>query len=272
MGQIRIQNLELFARHGVLNEEKTLGQKFIISATITTSFDMAVATDDIVNGVNYAKVCDFLYAFNQNNTFKLIETAADTMAIELLKEFELIDAVEIEIKKPNPPIHMHFDYVSAKVERKRHRAYIALGSNMGNKENYLKSALDAVSDNDCCTVKKVSSFIETTPYGDVEQDNFLNGCAEIETLLSPYELLSFLQTVENENDRVRTIHWGPRTLDLDIILYDNCIICEDNLVVPHPDMQNRTFVLEPLLEIAPHIIHPVLNKSICMLHKSLKND
>ncbi len=272
MGQIKIRNLELFARHGVLNEEKTLGQKFIISATITTSFDKAVATDDILNGVNYAKVCDFLYSFNQNNTFKLIETAADTMAIELLKAFELIDAIEIEIKKPNPPIHMHFDYVSAKVERKRHRAFIALGSNMGDREGYLKKALDTINKNDYCKVKKVSSFIETTPYGDVEQDDFLNGCAEIETLLSPQELLSFLQTIESDNNRVRTIHWGPRTLDLDILLYDNSIICEDNLIIPHPDMQNRSFVLEPLLEIAPHIIHPVLSKSICTLHKLLEND
>ncbi len=272
MGQIKIQNLELFARHGVLNEENTLGQKFIISATLTTSFERAVATDDILNGVNYAEVCDFLYSYNQNNTFKLIETAADSMAIELLKTFELIDSVEIELKKPNPPIHMHFDYVSAKVERKRHRAFIALGSNMGDKENYLKNALNAINNNACCVIKKVSSFIETAPYGDVEQDNFLNGCAEIETLLSPQELLAFLQKTENENERVRTIHWGPRTLDLDILLYDNSIICEDNLIVPHPDMQNRNFVLEPLSEIAPHIIHPVLNKSICTLHKSLKND
>ncbi len=272
MGQIKIQNLELFARHGVLNEENTLGQKFIISATLTTSFNKAVATDDISNGVNYAAVCNFLYSFNQKNTFKLIETAADSMAKGLLKEFSLIDGVELEIKKPNPPIHLHFDYVSATVERKRHRAFIALGSNMGDKAQYIKNAIDAINENDYCSVKKVSTLVETEPYGDVEQDNFLNSCAEIETLLSPGELLLLLQQIENKNGRVRTIHWGPRTLDLDILLYDNSVICEDNLVIPHPDMQNRDFVLEPLLEIAPNVVHPVIHKSVSELCRLLKNE
>lgn len=271
MGLIKIQNLELFARHGVLNEENTLGQKFIISATLTTSFDRAAATDDILKAVNYAAVCDFLYSFNHQNTFKLIETAADAMAKGLLAEFELIDSVEIEIKKPNPPIHLHFDCVSATVVRKRHRAYISLGSNMGDKEKYIENAINAINENGYCSVKKVSSLIETKPYGNVEQDNFLNGCAEIETILSPQELLLLLQEIENKNGRVRTIHWGPRTLDLDILLYDNLVTCEDNLVIPHPDMQNRNFVLEPLLEIAPYVVHPVERKNVSELCKLLKN-
>ena len=272
MGQIKIENLELFANHGVLNEENVLGQKFIINAIVDTDFDEAVKGDDISKALNYAEICDFIQNFNKLNTFKLIETAADTMALELIKAFRLINAVQIELKKPNPPIHMHFDYVSVCVKRSRHKAFIALGSNVGDKETYLNNALNAITENEYCTIKNVSTFIKTFPYGGVEQDDFLNGCIEIETLLSPYELLKLLQKIENKNERVRTVRWGPRTLDLDILLYDNEIICNENLIVPHPDMQNRDFVLAPLSEIAPYTIHPVLNKSISQLYKALKNE
>lgn len=105
----------------------------------------------------------------------------------------------------------------------------------------------------------------TEPYGGVEQDDFLNGAIEAETFLSPDALLHKLHAIEQEAGRERKIHWGPRTLDLDILLYDHEIIDTEKLTIPHIDMQNRQFVLEPLSQLAPAYMHPVLHKTISQL-------
>ena len=105
----------------------------------------------------------------------------------------------------------------------------------------------------------------TEPVGGVEQDDFLNGCLELETLYTPYELLDFLHKIEQAHNRKRIVHWGPRTLDLDIILYDDVVMYEDDLIIPHIEMENREFVLKPLCEIAPYIKNPVNGKSIKQL-------
>ena len=115
----------------------------------------------------------------------------------------------------------------------------------------------------------ISDKIVTEPYGNVEQDVFLNGVMKIETLLPADELLQILQKVEEHAGRERKIHWGPRTLDLDIIFYDDDIISEDDLIVPHPDMKNRDFVLKPLMQIAPYKLHPVYRKTISDMYTEL---
>ena len=173
------------------------------------------------------------------------------------------------IKKPWAPVGLPLKTVSINISRGWHTAYIALGSNMGDKENYLNDAIAAINSDPMCIVDKVSDFIETKPYGYTEQDVFLNGAIKIQTLYSPKMLLDFLQKVEYEAKRVRTVHWGPRTLDLDIIFYDDEIIDEDTLIVPHQDMTNRDFVLIPLNQIAPHHMHPVFKKPISELLAAL---
>lgn len=265
MGQIEIKNLEIFARHGVLSEETALGQKFIISVVLNLDITAAGKSDELSKSVNYAEVCSLIAEFNKNHTFKLIESAAHGIAVEILKSFPTVNKVSVEVKKPNPPIHMHFDYVAVKTEIKRHTAYISFGSNMGDREQYIKNAVEALENDEMCIVKKVSSLIETEPYGDVEQDNFLNGCMEIQTLYSPHELLDKFHEIENANGRVREVRWGPRTLDLDIVLYDDIIMSDKTLTIPHTDMQNRAFVLNPLKEIAPYVVHPVSGKNISEL-------
>lgn len=133
---------------------------------------------------------------------------------------------------------------------------------MGNKRAYIDQAIEALSKTEGCKVEKVSSIIETEPYGGVEQDVFLNGAMKIKTLLTPQELLERLHELEQEAKRERLIHWGPRTLDLDILLYDDLVLEEDNLCIPHVDMQNRDFVLRPMNEIAPYKRHPVYGKTM----------
>ena len=117
---------------------------------------------------------------------------------------------------------------------------------------------------------QVSDYLVTEPYGGVEQDVFLNGALKLRTLLTPEELLDRLHELEQAAHRERIVHWGPRTLDLDLLLYDQMIIDTPVLHVPHIDMENRDFVLIPLTELAPYYRHPVLNKTISQLLKELQ--
>ena len=269
MDTIIIKGLEVFANHGVLEEENRLGQKFIIDAELYTDFSDAVKNDDISASTDYSAVCEKVTAFMQENTFRLIETAAAKTACMLLDEFPGIRGVKLELKKPWAPIRMTVEYASVRLEKKWHTVCVALGSNIGDKEAYLNAGVKGISELKECRVLKVSDFIETLPYGNVGQADFLNGALIMETYLEPYELLSALHDIENSCGRKRTVHWGPRTLDLDIILYDSEIIDTPELVIPHYDMQNRKFVLAPLAQIAPYMRHPVLNKTISRLLQEL---
>ena len=147
--------------------------------------------------------------------------------------------------------------------------YIALGTNLGNKENNLKEALRLLTVKGI-TVSRVSDFIVTKPYGVTDQPDFLNAVAEIETDKSPTELLHILLQIEREMGRKRIRRWGERNIDLDLLLYHDRVIDLPDLKVPHPDMQNRDFVLRPLVQIAPDAVHPVLGKTVRLLWKELQ--
>ncbi|MCO4852281.1 2-amino-4-hydroxy-6-hydroxymethyldihydropteridine diphosphokinase [Bacillus vallismortis] len=132
-------------------------------------------------------------------------------------------------------------------------AYIALGSNIGDKETYLRRAVTLLHQHDAVTVTKVSSIYETDPVGYEDQDEFLNMAVEIKTSLNPFELLELTQHIENELGRTREVRWGPRTADLDILLFNRENIETEQLIVPHPRMYERLFVLAPLAEICPQV-------------------
>lgn len=262
MDKIDIKDLEIFAKHGVLVEENILGQKFLVSATLFCDTRKAGKSDDINCSVNYAEVCKLIEKVMTKDTFNLIETAAESVAEEILLEYNLVKEVTITVKKPSAPILMSLDTVSVTITRMRHKAYISIGSNIGDSNKHLTDAVSEIDSDKYCKVTKCSDFIKTAPVGGVEQDDFLNGCIEVETLYTPYELLDFLHIVEKNHKRERKIHWGPRTLDLDIIFYDNTVMYEDDLIIPHIEAGNREFVLEPLLEIAPYVKNPVNGKSV----------
>ncbi|MCZ7407196.1 2-amino-4-hydroxy-6-hydroxymethyldihydropteridine diphosphokinase [Parvimonas micra] len=144
------------------------------------------------------------------------------------------------------------------------KVWIALGSNMGEGRKNLDLAIKMMNERGV-SVKKVSTYIETEPYGYTEQDNFVNAVCIAETKLSPRELLETLLKIELEMGRVRIIKWGPRIIDLDILFYEDLIIDEEDLKVPHIEIQKRSFVLEPMNEISPDKIHPVFKKSVNQL-------
>lgn len=147
-------------------------------------------------------------------------------------------------------------------------AYIALGSNLGDKEKNLRRAIMLLLQQGI-DVEKVSSFISTEPYGVTDQPQFLNAVCRVRTSLAPLALLDVLLATELAMGRVRLRHWGERNIDLDLLLYEDVVMDDPRLRLPHPDMQNRDFVLLPLAEIAPELVHPTLKKTIQELKDSL---
>lgn len=149
-------------------------------------------------------------------------------------------------------------------------AYIALGSNLGDKEKNLRRALLLLTQQGV-EVVRVSSFLSTEPYGVTDQPQFLNAVACVRTSLAPLALLNVLLATELAMGRVRLRHWGERNIDLDLLLYEDVVLDTKRLRLPHPDMQNRDFVLLPLAEIAPELKHPTLQKTIYELKENLMN-
>ncbi len=146
---------------------------------------------------------------------------------------------------------------------------IGLGSNMGDRAGNLLRAYNLIISRKEIQPLKLSQFYETHPVGGPTQPMFLNAVLSIKTTISPYQLLEHFQHIETIMGRVRTVRWGPRNIDIDMLLYGGEIIDDDRLKIPHPMMHTRLFVLEPLAEIEPYIVHPILKKNIFQLYKEL---
>ena len=150
------------------------------------------------------------------------------------------------------------------------RVYIGIGSNIGNREASVKRALSMLNDRDIITVR-LSSLYETEPWGIKNQPSFINAVSEMETGLSPMDLLNILRETERRLGRFfETTRWGPRVIDLDILLYDELTINEPDLKIPHPLIPERAFVLDPLYEIAPDLVNPVTGKTVSQMRDELK--
>ncbi|MCM1136765.1 MAG: 2-amino-4-hydroxy-6-hydroxymethyldihydropteridine diphosphokinase [Clostridium sp.] len=271
MDQIKIKNLEVYAGHGVHREENRSGQLFVADVTLHTDLREAGLTDKLALSTHYGEVSRFINRFLREHTYRLIEAAAEHLAKELLLAFPRVEKLTLELKKPEAPIGLPFSYVSVKIERGWKQAYLGIGSNMGDKQAFLDFGLQEIKN--CREMKEVksSNIITTAPYGGVEQEDFLNGAIGFKTLLPPYELLAFLQEIEKKAGRERKVRWGPRTLDLDILFYEDFVSDNEKLTVPHPDMENRKFVLEPLMELCPGYVNPVNGKSVREMLRELEN-
>lgn len=146
-----------------------------------------------------------------------------------------------------------------------HIAYLLTGGNLGDRSKNINAARSAIGA--CGVINKVSHIYQTAPWGDEEQPPFLNQAIELQTQLPPTALLHALLGIEQNMGRTRKKKYGPRLIDIDILFYDKEIISEDGLTVPHPEVQNRRFALTCLADIAPHFMHPVLQKTVTRLLK-----
>ncbi len=149
-----------------------------------------------------------------------------------------------------------------KAERNKHVAYVGLGSNMGNREKNIAAALNALESTRGINVTKASGLYETEPVGGPPgQDSFINAVVRVETTLTSRRLLEVCLNIEDSLGRKRSVRWGPRTIDLDLLSFDDEIRASAKLMLPHPQMHTRRFVMEPLAEIAPDFVHPTLEQT-----------
>lgn len=265
MDKLYVENLEVFANHGVFQEEKTLGQKFIISLELTLDMREAAITGNLTKSVHYGELCHRIEEEFKRESYDLIETAVEKIAEYILFNYDMVKKAKVKLKKPWAPIGRHLDYAAVEIERAWHKAYISIGSNIGDKKKNIEESIESVGKIKEIKVSKVSTLIETEPWGMEDQDAFVNGAIEIYTTLSPKELIRTLLKIESDMKRERILRWGPRIIDLDVIFYDDVISSDEEIILPHPRMEERTFVLEPLNEIAPYMLHPIKNKRVFQL-------
>ncbi len=147
------------------------------------------------------------------------------------------------------------------------RVFLGLGSNIGDRSANIKRACRLIGEIEGVRLVRTSSLIETEPVGYEDQPDFINAVLEIGTTLAPCELLTAIKEIEQRMGRTRTIRFGPRIIDIDILLFGQRVIDEPGLTIPHPRMHERRFVLGPLAEIAPDEVHPVLKKSVTELNE-----
>src|SRR6187399_1880293 len=238
--QIEISAIRTVAIVGALPHEREIPQPLQIDLTLDVDLGDAGQSDDLDDTVHYGWVADQVVAVVSESKDVLLERLAARVADQVLT-FDRVEAVTTAVRITRTRS------TAAVARQSSHRAFIALGSNLGDRRAFLRMGVAGLD-----RVVAVSQVYETDPVGGPDdQGAYLNMVVEIETPLDPFALLRRCQRIEGEAMRQRVVHWGPRTLDVDIIMYDDAIIESADLVVPHPYFAERRFVLTPLAEIAP---------------------
>lgn len=266
---IHINGLEVHAYHGVNEPEKIQGQRFIINAVLHLDYQSATNSDEISNTVHYGQVSKDILEYFTNNRCDLIESITHQLVNMIFSKYSLVQKIELEVVKPWAPIKIVFKDVATRVVEEKHSVYIALGGNIGSSEQVFEQAIAMISDLPAVYDLKRSKLYSSKPFGGVEQADFLNMAIKIETNLHPQMLLAELQKIELELGRTREVHWGPRTIDLDIILYGDKLVSMSNLLIPHRFMNKRDFVLKPLLDLNEYLVDPRTNQPLIDIYEQL---
>lgn len=267
---IHINGLEIHANHGVFEAEQELGQRFVVNAVLHLDFQSAIDSDDLANTVHYGFVSTDIIDYFKANRCDLIESITHQLVRMLFAKYSLIKRIELEVVKPWAPLKFSFDDVRSRVDETRAEVYIALGGNVGSSEQIFAKAIEQISELPGVYNLVESKQYHSSPFGGVEQADFLNMAIMIETNIHPERLLASLQAIELELGRTRELHWGPRTLDLDLILYGDKLISTRELLVPHRYLTKRDFVLKPLLDINEYLVDPRTNIPLIDSFESLE--
>ncbi|NBU56209.1 MAG: 2-amino-4-hydroxy-6-hydroxymethyldihydropteridine diphosphokinase [Acidimicrobiia bacterium] len=252
---VLINDLRFESIIGVLDQERLAPQPLRVDVDMEIDLHDAGSSDDLEQTVHYGEVAVALANLARDTQYLLLERLAQHMA-EVVLSFSLVRAVELTLTKLQPPIPEQIDSTAVRIRRvraevsntTRHRAIVALGSNLGRREAHLRFAVERLGE----SVVAQSQVFETDPVGGPDdQGAYLNMVVVLETELDPYALLRWLHRIEADAGRERVVHWGPRTLDLDLLFFDDVVITGGNLAVPHPRYAERRFVLAPLSEVAP---------------------
>jgi dihydroneopterin aldolase / 2-amino-4-hydroxy-6-hydroxymethyldihydropteridine diphosphokinase len=251
MDQIELRGLRVHGRHGVLPFERRDGQDFLIDAVLSVDTRPAAATDDLALTADYGTLSERLAQIVAGEPVQLIETLAQRLAEACLAE-PVVQRVRITVHKPDAPISRTFSDVAVTITRDRPvPAVLALGSNLGARQQELQRATDQLAATPGLRVTAVSPVYETDPVGGPDQPDFLNAVVLAVTDLPATDLLRRAQAIEAAARRTREVRWGPRTLDVDIIAYGDQVSGDPTLTLPHPRARERAFVLAPWRDADP---------------------
>ncbi len=271
MFKIIIKNLNLFGYHGVKESEKKNGQNFCFNIEILLNKKSFLDNDNLEDTLNYSEAIRILKDINSDRRFDLLETLSQTIANRIMEMSPLVEKVAVKIEKTSPPIKENLESVGVQyildkknMEKKEEvelesggiDVYMSLGSNIGNRENNLRKAVDLINSSPYIKVLKVSSIYETEPMYLKDQNYFYNIVlqAKVKEGVNPFEILGFLKGIEFSFGGKKNKRFGPRIIDIDLLYYGEMFIESDFLTIPHPRIQERKFVLVPLSEIAPGFV------------------
>jgi dihydroneopterin aldolase/2-amino-4-hydroxy-6-hydroxymethyldihydropteridine diphosphokinase len=256
--RIELSGIRATGTIGVLPEEQARAQPFEVDIVIELDVRNAARTDDLEQTVNYAAAITMATKVIESEATLLLERVATRIAEEILG-LARVDSVEVVVRKLRPPVPEDIASTGVRVTRRRADlyvaprqsvpAYIALGSNLGDRRENLRFGARNLPG-----LIALSGVYETAPVGGPEQGAYLNVVARIETEQHPFELLETCLAIEAGAGRERTVRWGARTLDLDVLLWGDATIESQTLTVPHPRMWERRFVLQPLNDLAPELL------------------
>lgn len=268
---VSVTNLCLHGHHGVMPEETRLGQKFYVDIDCDLDLSLCARDDDYSKAVCYGALCDTAAQSSDNGPYKLIETLAEHIAQDVLAQFPAVSNVVVRVRKPSAPIAATLDHVQVTLHRaRRYRVAFSLGSNIGDKAANLRNALAWLNTVEGLEIDQASKFYRTAPWGEEDQDWFLNACATGWSTRKPIELLKALKRIELEIGREPGARWGPRLIDIDFLFADDLELDVPLLTLPHREMFNRAFVLVPLAEIAAD--QTVLGRNIGNAAKTIDYD
>lgn len=244
---IELVGLTAFGHHGVLEHERIDGQEFGADLRLHVDNAAAARSDALERTVNYAAVADAVVEEIQAGPYRLIETLADRIAHRVLRDQVLVRRLDVTVHKPSAPIPHHFTDVRLHLVRDGAPVPVALalGSNLGPREQHLERALDLLHAAEGVEITWTAPVVETDPVGGIAQDAFLNTVVGLTSRRGPWGLLDLTQAIEADARRVRELRWGPRTLDVDVVLYGDLQQDDPDLTLPHPRAHERAFVLAP---------------------------
>ena len=270
MDRILIEDLRVLAVIGALPHEREAAQPLRIDLSIGVDLHEAGATDDLDATVHYGLVVERIVAAAEASSYILLERMAAEIA-QVVLAFDRVEEVDVLVTKLSPPVAAVLGMTAVRLVRTRseatslrpgptassHEALIALGSNLGDREGFLRHAVRELGCMVSGSVVAMSDVYETDPVGGPDdQGAYLNMVVKVDTSLDPFALLRLCHRVEASANRERLVHWGPRTLDVDLLFYDDARIETDVLTVPHPRIEERRFVLTPLSDVAPERCPP----------------
>jgi len=256
MDRIEINGLRVMTLVGVLPHEREAQQPLQVDLSLEVDLADAGYSDELADTAHYGLVAERAAAVMRESKDLLLERLAHRIAEEALL-VDRVEAVEVTLTKLRPPIPEDLDTTAVRIRRDRkqlnvpvrqqHTAIVALGSNLGDRIGFLKFGIEQLG-----PVVRHSRVYETEPVGGPDQQGaYLNMVAVVETPLDPFAFIRRCQRIEAMAGRQRVVHWGPRTLDIDLLFYDDANISTDELLVPHPRIAQRRFVLHPLSDVAP---------------------